>query len=236
MFSPSSSAFVMLSTLLVFSAAAPGLSPVETTTVTVTVDTCATSTVAGSLPTSVGTLSSATDGVSSTTGLVSSVASSAVSSVTSVVSSAAGGSVSSAASVASSAASVVSSAANSATSVAGSATTGDGALPTSVLSSAIGASTTVTVSAPTATAIPASQCDTGSLQCCNTVMNASSPSADLLLGLLGIVVNGLDVLLGVQCSPISILGLGTASCSAQTVCCEDNSNSLISIGCIAIIL
>ncbi|EIN06924.1 fungal hydrophobin, partial [Punctularia strigosozonata HHB-11173 SS5] len=88
---------------------------------------------------------------------------------------------------------------------------------------------------PTPTTV--SQCNTGSLQCCNSVESASSASASLLLGLLGIVLDAVDVLIGVTCSPISVIGLGGSSCSANPVCCENNSfGGLISIGCVPITL
>ena len=101
-----------------------------------------------------------------------------------------------------------------------------------------------------AAAIPTSpssgeSCTTGSIQCCDLVESASSPAASDLLGLLGIVVQDVDALVGLTCSPITvsrsiiityqsdgelnencsqIIGVGNAgACSAQTVCCEDNS-------------
>ncbi|KIP08214.1 hydrophobin [Phlebiopsis gigantea 11061_1 CR5-6] len=79
-------------------------------------------------------------------------------------------------------------------------------------------------------------CSTGSVQCCNTVEKASSPSAATILGGLDVVLQDLNVLVGLTCSPISIVGVGSGSaCSAQTVCCEDNSHgSLISIGCVPV--
>lgn len=94
-------------------------------------------------------------------------------------------------------------------------------------------STTVTVTAPpTTTTAPASQCNTGSLQCCNSVQSASSGAVGLLLGLLGVVLQDLTVLVGITCSPLSVIGVGGNSCSAQPVCCENNSfNGIIAIGC-----
>ncbi|OBZ77314.1 Fruiting body protein SC3 [Grifola frondosa] len=79
----------------------------------------------------------------------------------------------------------------------------------------------------------AGSCNVGSLQCCDSVESADSPEAIGLLGLLGIVVDGLDVLLGLNCSPLSIIGIGGGSCDANPVCCENNNvGGLISIGCI----
>lgn len=64
---------------------------------------------------------------------------------------------------------------------------------------------------------------TGDIQCCNSVQMASSENAGLLLGLLGIILGTLDVLVGVTCSPITIIGGGSSSCTAEPVCCENNS-------------
>ncbi|KAI0714441.1 fungal hydrophobin [Cerioporus squamosus] len=79
-------------------------------------------------------------------------------------------------------------------------------------------------------------CTTGPVHCCNQVEKANSSVVSLILGLLDIVLDP-DVLVGVQCSPISAVGVGGSSCSAHTVCCENNSQGgLISIGCIPIFL
>ncbi|KAJ4468439.1 fungal hydrophobin-domain-containing protein [Lentinula edodes] len=98
--------------------------------------------------------------------------------------------------------------------------------------------TTVTVTAPgTTTTEPASSCSTSSLQCCDSTETAGSSAGTLLLGLLGIVVEDLNVLLGIGCSPITVIGAGSSSCSAQAVCCEDNAvGGLISIGCVPVVL
>nr|CAD12833.1 hydrophobin 2 [Pleurotus sp. 'Florida'] len=86
-----------------------------------------------------------------------------------------------------------------------------------------------------ATAIPRTDtpsCSTGSLQCCSSVQKATDPLASLLIGLLGIVLGPLDLLVGVTCSPITVIGVGGTSCTQQTVCCTGNSfNGLIAIGC-----
>ncbi|CDO70113.1 hypothetical protein BN946_scf184806.g40 [Trametes cinnabarina] len=68
-------------------------------------------------------------------------------------------------------------------------------------------------------------------------ITASDPLSTLLLGLLGIVIDGLDVVLGIQCSPISVIGVAGGDCDANVVCCQDNNvGGLISIGCIPVIL
>ncbi|KAH9849348.1 fungal hydrophobin [Lenzites betulinus] len=78
-----------------------------------------------------------------------------------------------------------------------------------------------------------STCSTGALQCCDSVEKASDPAAAGILSLLGIVVQSVDVLVGLTCSPVTVIGVGGPSaCSAQAVCCQNNSfGSLISIGC-----
>lgn len=56
-----------------------------------------------------------------------------------------------------------------------------------------------------------------------TSLQADSASGAALLGLLGIVLQNTNVLLGLTCSPISVVEAGGSSCSAKTVCCENNS-------------
>lgn len=59
------------------------------------------------------------------------------------------------------------------------------------------------------------QCNTGPVQCCNSVQSASSTAASSLLGLLGVVLQNVDVLVGITCSPISALSLGGNSWCAS---------------------
>ncbi|KAK7023641.1 hypothetical protein VNI00_016603 [Paramarasmius palmivorus] len=97
------------------------------------------------------------------------------------------------------------------------------------------ATTTVTVTAPGPTETAVNQCNTGDVQCCNTVETAGSPAAAGLLGFLGVVVQDLSVLVGITCTPVTILGIGQGECSARPVCCSNNNfNGLIAIGCVPI--
>ncbi|KAF5309242.1 hypothetical protein D9619_012773 [Psilocybe cf. subviscida] len=74
------------------------------------------------------------------------------------------------------------------------------------------------------------QCNTGTLLCCQSVGNPSTYAT--LLALLGIDVSNVTPLVGVNCSPISVIGISGNSCSAQPVCCTDNSfNGLVAFGC-----
>ncbi|KAF9562985.1 fungal hydrophobin, partial [Agrocybe pediades] len=73
-------------------------------------------------------------------------------------------------------------------------------------------------------------CNTGDISCCNTVMQVSKH--EMLLGLLGLVLPTVTGLIGLNCSPLNILGIGGNSCSAQPVCCTNNQfNGLINLGC-----
>ncbi|KIM39530.1 hypothetical protein M413DRAFT_415466 [Hebeloma cylindrosporum] len=76
------------------------------------------------------------------------------------------------------------------------------------------------------------QCNTGSIQCCNSAVAATNPAASALLGLLGVVVGSVTGLVGLTCSPITAIGVGGNSCSAQPVCCTGNNfNGLVVLGC-----
>ncbi|ETW76432.1 hydrophobin-like protein [Heterobasidion irregulare TC 32-1] len=95
---------------------------------------------------------------------------------------------------------------------------------------------TLASASPTKRTEPASQCDTAPVQCCDSVQSAGSPAAANELGLLGIVVQDLNIPVGLTCTPISVIGVGSgASCDASPVCCEDNSyNGVVAIGCVPV--
>ncbi|TFK51343.1 hydrophobin-domain-containing protein [Heliocybe sulcata] len=93
---------------------------------------------------------------------------------------------------------------------------------------------TLAVASPL-TARQTSQCNTGSIQCCKQVQTAGSPGVASLAGLLGIVLDGLDIPVGIQCSPLTVGGIGGGAHNAAPVCCENNAQGgLISVGCIPI--
>ncbi|PPQ96840.1 hypothetical protein CVT26_006009 [Gymnopilus dilepis] len=74
-------------------------------------------------------------------------------------------------------------------------------------------------------------CNTGPVQCCNNVGSAESLGVTSLLSLLGIAVDPITAILGLDCNPISVIGAGRDS-SAQPVCCTNNNfNGLINVGC-----
>nr|P16934.1 RecName: Full=Fruiting body protein SC4; AltName: Full=Hydrophobin SC4; Flags: Precursor [Schizophyllum commune]AAA33927.1 Sc4 protein [Schizophyllum commune] len=82
-------------------------------------------------------------------------------------------------------------------------------------------------------------CNSGPVQCCNeTTTVANAQKQGLLGGLLGVVVGPITGLVGLNCSPISVVGVLTGnSCTAQTVCCDHvTQNGLVNVGCTPISL
>ncbi|KAK7464757.1 hypothetical protein VKT23_005964 [Stygiomarasmius scandens] len=103
------------------------------------------------------------------------------------------------------------------------------------LLASVAALATLAVATPARRNEPASSCSTGPIQCCNTVTKASDPAAAGVLATIGVVVQDVNALVGLTCSPISVIGVGGDSCSASPVCCSDNSHgTLISIGCVPV--
>ncbi|OJA10622.1 hypothetical protein AZE42_05701 [Rhizopogon vesiculosus] len=78
-----------------------------------------------------------------------------------------------------------------------------------------------------------SQCNTGSIQCCQKTETVDEyNSLAPLLGLLPIIGN-IPGDIGLGCSPISVVGLGQgSSCTQEPVCCSNQQyNGLINVGC-----
>ncbi|KIJ35373.1 hypothetical protein M422DRAFT_262333 [Sphaerobolus stellatus SS14] len=75
--------------------------------------------------------------------------------------------------------------------------------------------------------------NSGSALCCNTAADAQSSVITSLLSPLGIVLSGITGLVGLGCTPITIVGVGQgANCAQQPICCTGNRfNGLVNIGC-----
>lgn len=60
------------------------------------------------------------------------------------------------------------------------------------------------------------------LTICVWSLCAESAAGTALLGLLGVVLDDLNVLLALDCSPVSVVGVGSGSaCSGTTVSCSN---------------
>ncbi|KAJ7457516.1 hydrophobin 2 [Mycena galericulata] len=71
-------------------------------------------------------------------------------------------------------------------------------------------------------------------QCCNSVVSSSSTAASAVAALLGLDLTGLDVPVGLSCSPITVLG---NNCGGTEVVCDSPNQDfggLIAINCIPI--
>ncbi|KIJ69689.1 hypothetical protein HYDPIDRAFT_104286 [Hydnomerulius pinastri MD-312] len=78
----------------------------------------------------------------------------------------------------------------------------------------------------------AADCNTGSINCCNSVQQANDPSTVGIFSLLGLAAP-LTGQVGFGCSPLTVVGTGKgANCQQQPVCCTGNHfNGLINVGC-----
>ncbi|KAF9263729.1 hypothetical protein L218DRAFT_864104, partial [Marasmius fiardii PR-910] len=75
------------------------------------------------------------------------------------------------------------------------------------------------------------------LQCCQQVTTMSDPTAAGLISALSIVVpvQDLTAQVGLNCSPITVIGGSNGPCSGQVVMCNGNAwGGVINIGCIPV--
>ncbi|KAI0371974.1 fungal hydrophobin [Pilatotrama ljubarskyi] len=103
---------------------------------------------------------------------------------------------------------------------------------------AFGALPILAAATPLATRGDSGFCSTGPIQCCQSTEQANSIEGSLILGLVGVVLGDVTGLIGLQCSPINVIGVASgSSCKAQAVCCQNNNvGGLISIGCVPVSL
>ncbi|KAI0823839.1 fungal hydrophobin [Trametes gibbosa] len=81
----------------------------------------------------------------------------------------------------------------------------------------------------------AQNCNTGPIQCCNSVESANSAAGAALLSALGVALQDVSAQIGLDCSPLSVVGVGAAACGAHPVCCENNDvGGLVSVGCVPV--
>ena len=60
-----------------------------------------------------------------------------------------------------------------------------------------------------ATPAMAQTCSTGPIQCCQSVTSAKDPAAAAILASIGVVVQDINALVGLTCSPITAVGVGS---------------------------
>ncbi|KAJ7610459.1 hydrophobin [Roridomyces roridus] len=73
-------------------------------------------------------------------------------------------------------------------------------------------------------------------QCCSSVVSSTSSAASAVAALVGLDLTGLDVPVGLSCSPITVVG---NNCGGTTVTCDSPKaewNNLIAINCLPITL
>ncbi|KAI9569885.1 hypothetical protein HD554DRAFT_2019724, partial [Boletus coccyginus] len=99
----------------------------------------------------------------------------------------------------------------------------------------------VAIAAPAETELEArqyiSQCNTGSIQCCDSTYSSSSYFVTNLFGLIGLPAppSSGSSQVGIACSPTTIGGSGSgSSCTQQPVCCA--GNSFVSPSCCSLLL
>ncbi|KAJ7491723.1 hydrophobin [Mycena galericulata] len=71
-------------------------------------------------------------------------------------------------------------------------------------------------------------------QCCDSVVSSSSVAASAVAALLGLDLTGLDVPVGLSCSPITVAGNNCGSTSVTCDAPEKEWGGLIAINCIPI--
>jgi len=56
--------------------------------------------------------------------------------------------------------------------------------------------------------------------CCDSTTTAGAPGIATLLSTIGVVAQGVDVPIGLGCSPITAVGVSGTSCTADPVSCD----------------
>ena len=73
------------------------------------------------------------------------------------------------------------------------------------------ATTLLVLAATVAANEPASSCSTGPVQCCDSTSSTVTPAIAALFSLVGISAQNVAVPIGVTCSPITVVGVGSGA-------------------------
>ncbi|GJE94625.1 fungal hydrophobin [Phanerochaete sordida] len=77
--------------------------------------------------------------------------------------------------------------------------------------------------------------DTPTTACCASTQDAQSSAAVAILKVIGTDAGDISSLIGLTCSPISFVGVGSGSeCSGTTVSCSNGVIGSIGVGCIPV--
>jgi hypothetical protein len=75
-------------------------------------------------------------------------------------------------------------------------------------------------------------CNSGRLMCCSSLQSSSSDNSGTLLNnLVPINLQGLTGSLGLDCTPIDVLGIGNSGCTQQTACCSGDTYGTVTLAC-----
>ena len=67
------------------------------------------------------------------------------------------------------------------------------------------------LAAATPAPAPAASCSTGAIQCCQSVQSADSAAVAPILKSIGVVVQDVNALVGLTCSPVNVIGVGSGN-------------------------
>ncbi|KAH9915289.1 fungal hydrophobin [Epithele typhae] len=84
----------------------------------------------------------------------------------------------------------------------------------------------------------ATKCTTGPVQCCESLESANSAAGYAILAAIGATLQNTNVELGLKCSPIDVVAVGSGNtCTTNTVCCKNNDiGGGVSAGCVPVTL
>ncbi|GJE95378.1 fungal hydrophobin [Phanerochaete sordida] len=86
-----------------------------------------------------------------------------------------------------------------------------------------------------AVATPVVERNTPTTACCASTQSASSAAVAAILKAIGVDASDVSGLIGLTCSPISVVGVGSGSeCSGTTVSCSNGVINSIGVGCVPV--